>query len=97
MKREFKLGDKIVAYDTDERITGIIVNVGRLLSAKDSHGVSLLFHPKQCRHLKKKEPSVCVTRQKLAEAYQNALCGHDSQNEILKDICARLGLPESEE
>ena len=54
MKREFKVGDRVAAYIGRQRIVGTIETIyeGKHMVL---NGSADLLHPKQCRHLVKKE------------------------------------------
>jgi hypothetical protein len=76
---KFKVGDRISAYRIDcgrpMRRVGVISQIHED-GAIVIQGHGYLFHPKACRRLKPKAKSVRVTREKLAEAWDEHLFRH---------------------
>lgn len=90
---EFKVGDRVRAYELHNYYTGKIKEVapsGLLLVVDIGTSLPRYFHPKQCRRLKPKAKSVRVTRQFVFDACERAFSQFSSMS--FNVLCKELGL-----
>jgi hypothetical protein len=104
---KFKAGDRVRVYREGMVFDGTVLRetprmpVSDWINVEDDKGIKIRPHYKQCRRLRPKPKSVRVTRESLANAWDNVVAPNSAfvsarGHAIFKELCRALGLDESE-